>query len=51
MWEDDGGERCVTTKSQDYANPREMVDGTLWGKVKEEEPSGEAGRSRRGGGS
>jgi hypothetical protein len=26
----------VTFLEREYANPREMVDGTLWGKVKDE---------------
>ncbi len=32
---------------RDFANPREMVDGTLWGKVKEE-PASEGRRGRGG---
>ena len=31
---------------KDYANPREMMDGTMWGKVKEEPRT----ERRRGGG-
>ena len=31
-----------------YANPREMLDGTLWGKVEEEEEGGERPTGRRG---
>jgi len=34
---------------KNYANPREMLDGTLWGKVMEE-ASGGPGRNRGGGG-
>ena len=34
---------------KEYANPREMLDGTLWGKVPEEEGTG-PGRGRGGGG-
>ena len=35
---------------KDYANPREMMDGTIWGKPKENSDSGEEGGRRRGGG-
>ncbi len=34
---------------KEYANPREMMDGTMWGKVKEEPEVG-GGEGRRGGG-
>ena len=29
MWEDDGGERCVTSTSADYANPRDDGDDKI----------------------
>jgi dipeptidyl aminopeptidase/acylaminoacyl peptidase len=43
-WMTDG----VPHLERDYANPREMADGTLWGKKVEEEPGAPEGR--RGGG-
>ena len=33
---------------KEYANPREMMDGSMWGKVKEEDTEG--GEKKKGGG-